>query len=302
MTNAEAAPEAGHHGPDGGRLTVVMVHYGGAEAGAVLAALLDDPAVAEVVLVNNMDGPAWPAALGAGPPVAPPRLRLIHGQGNVGFGAGCNLGVAAATGERVLLLNPDCLPAPGTLAGALALGARQSDAAWMLGVRLMGPDGREQVGGRRNAGTPGEWLGEAFGGHFARVNRHTEPLPDGDLVEIPAISGAFMLMPTAFFRRLGGFDPGYFLHFEDLALCRAVWRAGGRVLFAPRLTAGHLKSRSPVSGLFVARHKIRGCWRYFMTEFRPEGAPLAWLLLAWAVLSGGLLAKTLLRRGWRVPS
>lgn len=293
MSHPESSPVAG--------LSVVLVHYGGAEARPVLAALLDDPAVAEVILVNNRTGPAWPADLGPQPPAAPPRLRLIHGQGNVGFGAGCNLGVAKASGDLVLLLNPDCLPGPGTVAGVLDLAARQPDTAWMIGVRLVGPDGAEQVGGRRNAGTPGQWLGEAFGGHLARVNRHREPLPAGDLVEMPAISGAFMLIPAAFYRRLGGFDPGYFLHFEDLALCRAVWRAGGRVLFAPGLTAVHLKSRAPVSGLFVARHKIRGCWRYFTTEFRPEGASLAWLALAWAVLSGGLLAKTLLRRGWRAP-
>jgi len=278
-----------------GRLSVVMVYYGGADARPVLASVLTDSAVAEVILVNNLDGPAWPVALGERP-APPPHLRVIQGQGNVGFGAGCNLGCAEARGDFVLLLNPDCLPAPGTLAGALALADRQPDTAWMIGVRLMRRDGTEQVAGRRNAGTPGQWLGEAFGGFMARVNLHRDPLPEGDLVEMPAICGAFMLLPTAFFRRLGGFDAGYFLHFEDLALCRAVWRAKGRVLFAPRLTATHLKGRSPVPDLFVTRHKIRGCWRYFMTEFAPDGVPRWWLAAVWTVLSGGLLAKTLMAK------
>ncbi|KAA5606155.1 glycosyltransferase family 2 protein [Roseospira marina] len=303
----DGAGDGAGWGPDGRSaqpgLSVVMVYYGGAEARPVLDALRAEPAVAEVILVNNLEsGPPWPPALGPRPEGDGPPLRLVHGQGNVGFGAGCNRGVAEARGDRLLLLNPDCLPAPGTLPAVLALAPRPPDEAWMIGARLLGPDGQEQVGGRRNAGTPGQWLGEAFGGRFARVNRHREPLPTADLVPIPAISGAFMLMPTAFYRRLGGFDERYFLHFEDLALCRAVWRAGGRVLFAPHRTAAHLKSRSPVSGLFVTRHKIRGCWRYFTTEFRPEGAPRWWLALAWAVLSGGLLAKTLLSGGWRRPS
>ncbi|MBB4286625.1 glycosyltransferase [Roseospira goensis] len=278
-------------------VSVVIVWYGGDEIGAVVDAVRAEPAVTEVIVVNNRSAPPWPPALGT-PPAPTPHLRLVHGQGNVGFGAGCALGVAEARAELVLLLNPDCRPAPGCLDGLLRIAATQPDDAWLIGPRLLNPDGSEQAGARRNAGTPGQWLGEALGGPVAarlgRVNRQGEPLPDADAVPMPAVSGAFMLLPRAFYHRLGGFDPGYFLHFEDLALCRAVWRAGGRVLFAPRLTATHLKSRSPVSGLFVTRHKIRSFRRYLMTEFAPEGVPRWRLWAMWALLSAGLLARTLL--------
>lgn len=287
-----------------GRLSVVMVYYGGDDARVVLDDLLADPAVGEVVLVNNWDGPPWPAALGPAPQdrsaEGAARLRLVHGQGNVGFGCGCNLGVAAAGGDLVLLLNPDCRPAPGALSVLRALAGRQAGDAWLIGARLLNADGTEQPGARRNAGTPAQWLGEALGGPLAdrlgRVNRHREPVPSADLVPMPAVSGAFMLLPRAFYRRLEGFDPGYFLHFEDLALCRAVWRAGGRVLFAPHVVAVHLKSRSPVPNRVVSRHKIRSFRRFLRTEFAGRGCPAPALWGVWALLSAGLLARPGLAR------
>ncbi len=295
----------------GGRavtVSVIVVTYGGEGLRACLVSALAQSGVAEVILVNNRDAPPWPADLGA-LPREEPRLSLVHGQGNVGFGAGCNLGAARARGDVLLLLNPDCRLEPGTVPRLLNLAAMQPDDGWMLGPRLLNEDGSEQAGARRNAGTPGEWLAETLRldrldpGTWRRVNRHREPRPVAPVVEMPAISGAFMLLPRAFFRRLGGFDEGYFLHFEDLALCRAVWRAGGRVLFAPGVTVTHLKGRSPVSSLFVTGHKIRGFRRYLWTEFG-QATP-AWRLAAvWALLSAGLLAKTLVRmaaarvRGW----
>ncbi|SDD80770.1 glycosyltransferase family 2 protein [Rhodospira trueperi] len=281
-----------------GSVSVVIVTFGGDTLPAVLESVGSCPAVAEVILVNNLDDPPWPEGVeGRASRMSDP-LRLVHGQGNVGFGAGCNLGVARARGTHVLLLNPDCLPAAGAVERLLALVTAQPDDAWVAGPRLLKADGTEQSGGRCNAGTPGQWLGEAFGGPFAarwgRVNLHRQPVPAADLVEVPAISGAFMLMPTAFFRRLGGFDPGYFLYFEDLALCRAARRAGGRVLFAPAVTAVHPKGCSPVSRLVVLGHKIRSFRRYLFTEFAPEGVPRWQLWGLWALLSAGLLARTVL--------
>src|SRR3546814_11373930 len=43
---------------------------------------------------------------------------------------------------------------------------------------------------------------------------------------VEAVSGACMYLPRALFERVGGFDEGYFLHCEDLDLCRRVRDAG----------------------------------------------------------------------------
>jgi len=296
--------------PSAATVSVIVVFYGGEGLRACLTSALAQPGVAEVILVNNRGAPPWPAELGS-LPEEDSRLAVIHGQGNVGFGAGCNLGAAKARGDILLLLNPDCRLAPNTVPHALALAPKPPDTAWLLGPRMLNPDGSEQAGGRRNAGTPAEWLSETLRldrlapYRWPPVNRHRQPLPSEPVVEMPAVSGACMMVPRAFFHRVGDFDDSYFLHFEDLALCRAVWRTGGRVLFAPPITVTHLKSRSPVSSLFVTRHKIRSFRRYLWTEFgRPAGDWPAWRLAAiWALLSAGLLTRTLLgaARAWLRP-
>jgi GT2 family glycosyltransferase len=104
------------------------------------------------------------------------------------------------------------------------------------------------------------------------------PLADDQvpLVEsVDAVSGACMYLPRAVFMRVGGFDEGYFLHVEDLDLCRRVRDLGLRVAVAHKLHAVHVQgSSSRHRPLFVLRHKHRGMWRYF-NKFDPAaGNPL----------------------------
>jgi GT2 family glycosyltransferase len=78
-----------------------------------------------------------------------------------------------------------------------------------------------------------------------------------------------MILPCAVFEQLHGFDEGYFLHVEDLDLCKRVCDAGYRVALAHALRICHLQgSSSHARALFVARHKHRGMWRYFI-KFDP---------------------------------
>lgn len=84
------------------------------------------------------------------------------------------------------------------------------------------------------------------------------------LQRVQAVSGALMLMPRALFARIGGFDPGYRLHAEDLDLCRRAREAGAVVAVANRVRVLHVRGVSSRSRpLFVEWHKHRGLWRYF---------------------------------------
>jgi GT2 family glycosyltransferase len=273
-------------------ISVVIVSYcTGASLHACLDRVLAEPTVGEVVLVDNGNDPATVDAL-TSRAAAAPRLRILSGHGNIGFAAGCNRGARAATGRFLLLLNPDCLIARGSLAALLAaVGATPEP--WIATVRVLDETGAEQRGGRRNQGTPGQCLVEAL--RLNRVltglNLNHAPLP-AKLAAVPAISGAFMLMPRATYAALGGMDEGYFLHVEDLDFCLRLQRAGGRAYFAPDLTCTHVKGTSAASALFVERHKVRGFRRFFRTHFAASH-PRVVLEAAWLLLAGGLLV-----RGW----
>lgn len=278
---------------DGATIAVVIVSY---HTGPSLAACLDrvlaEPAVAEVALVDNGNDEATLAALRARAG-AEPRLAILSGHGNVGFAAGCNRGARATTAPLLLLLNPDCLIEPGSLA-ALAAEMRGRPEPWVATVRLLEPSGAEQRGSRRNEGTPGQCLGEALRlPGLPRLNLNAAPLPPGPAA-VPAISGAFMLMPRATFAALGGLDEGYFLHVEDLDFCRRLARAGGTAWFVPQLTATHVKGTSAASTVAIERHKIAGFRRFFDTHFAATW-PWAARRLVWLMLSAGLLLRAVLR-------
>lgn len=109
------------------------------------------------------------------------------------------------------------------------------------------------------------------------------PISDADapLEYIEAVSGACMLLPRPVFEHIGGFDEGYFLHVEDLDLCRRVRDAGWRVAYAAHLQVTHAQgSSSRARPVFVARAKHRGMWRYFC-KFDPAADSAVLRVIVW---------------------
>ena len=272
------------HIPPGEGVSVVMVSYRTGEVlfpaiDAVLAP--DQEGVAELILIDNGNPPEAAAEL-ARRAEADPRFTLVGGHGNVGFARGCNLGARRARHRHLLLLNPDCGLGPGAVPALLAEAAALGD-HWMLGCRVLDPDGSDQRGSRRALLTPRTALVETFRldrlaprlFRHHRLNHHDRPLPGGT-ARVPAVSGACMMLPAATFRAVGGMDEGYFLHVDDLDLCLRLHRAGIPVYFVPHVEAVHHAGSSQASPLRVEWHKTRGFLRYFRVHFRTS--PLFFLL------------------------
>ena len=104
-----------------------------------------------------------------------------------------------------------------------------------------------------------------------------------------------MLIPAADFAALGGFDEAFFLHADDIDLCRRARDAGGEVIFQPAARVVHLGSTSSVGALFVARCKADALVHYF---FKFAASPGERLLTALAapflyaiILAGGAIAS-----------
>lgn len=293
----EKAAALGREEPPG-EVSVVMVSYrtGPVLTQAIDAVLSPDQAgIGELILVDNGNPPEVTAAL-TRRAEAEPRLRLVSGHGNVGYARGCNLGAREARGRYLLLLNPDCCLSPGAVPALLADAAALGD-DWMLGCRVRNPDGTDQRGSRRALLTPVTALVEAFRLDRLspqllrryRLSQHESPLPEG-IVQVPAISGACMMLPAATYRAAGGMDDGYFLHVEDLDLCLRLHRAGTPVYFAPHVEAVHHAGSSRADPLLVEWHKTRGLLRYFRLHYRA---------LPWLALLGPLAAGCLARFGIR---
>lgn len=201
-----------------------------------------------------------------------PRLKIVRTNENLGFSKGCNIGARAASGACLLFLNPDAVLPEGAIA-RLAETATAFPEPVVVGARLVDEEGVEQRGGRRGALT---FLSasRSFAG-LGGFDRSREPLP-GTAVEVPTVSGAAMLMTRAGFQALGGFDEDYFLHVEDIDLCARARKAGGAVVFEPRVSVTHAGATSEVSSAQVERWKAES----FVTYFRKHGGPLQAALIA----------------------
>lgn len=264
----------------GDRISVVMVSYmtGPALIDAVKA-VQDDPDIHELVIVDNGNSSADRERLFLQTQCRG-RVRILQGHGNVGFARGCNYGAALATEDYLFFLNPDAVIDVGA-ARKLANAGDAFQTPWIAGGMLLNSNGQEQRGARRGALNFGSALASFTPLHrlpgFHSIHRDDEPLPDGP-VPMPTVSGASIMTNRASFDHIGGFDGGYFLHVEDIAICRAVRQAGGDVIFVPDAHAMHHGSTSDVARLWVEWHKLKGFLRYFWTSSPGVGAKVATIL------------------------
>lgn len=271
------------------RCTIITVTYHTGEVLLpALEGMLKQRGLAKLVVVNNGNPPEVEAKL-KDMAQAEPRITLLTGHGNIGFGAGCNLGAKEAATEYLAFINPDVLLLEPTLEPLMQMLDVREDAV-MAGPRLLFPDGFEQAGGRRNLLTPDTVMNEMLGWHIitgnqngALFNLHRAE-EDGKTREIPAISGAFMVMLASAFGELGGFDEGYFLHVEDLDLCYRIAQAGKKILYVPSLEVVHACSTSNISSRKVEWWKCQSFCRYFTLHFKGR---TPWYQL-WGIYMGAL--------------
>lgn len=220
-----------------------------------VAALLAEPEIARVVIVDNASRAEYRSRLRS---LASARVAVEFADRNRGFAAGVNLGLARTTARSVVIVNPDCVVTPGSLAALLeALESRPE--AGLVGGLVVDPCGREQEGARRDLPTRrhaiARWLG--LRSPRWRFNHAGLPMPDAE-IEVEAISGAFMMVRRECLESVGGLDERFRLHFEDLDWCARFRRAGHRVLFVPQAKAIHAKGTSSAARpLATCFHKHR---------------------------------------------
>jgi GT2 family glycosyltransferase len=210
---------------------VTVLHDSAPELAPLLRSVRDHlPAGTQLVVVDSAsrdDGPALATAAGA---------EVIALDANLGFGAASNVGVARARHEVTVLLNPDCELRDGGLA---ALAARASGLEALLVPRLVEADGALQRSAHPLPGRPAA---------LARAVLPTRALAQPHRARRPRRVGwaiaACLAARTALLRRLGPFDPGAFLFYEDMDLCLRARAAGVPTVLCPEVVVRHLGGRS----------------------------------------------------------
>ncbi len=281
-------------------LSVIVVS---ADSGPALRACVDEILAStlslELILIDNASGDGVPSSIERAHE-HDARLKVIYNHRNLGFGPAVNLAARQAQGDALLVLNPDCMLDEQAARRLLDL-LNERPKAGLIGAVVCDAQGRVDPASRRRDPLLKRALNSMLGRAGETVNVGGD-IP-AEVIEVEAVSGAVMLLSRSFFTRIGGFDENYFLHCEDLDLCRRVRDIGYQVLLAGDVRVLHGKGGSsrhrPV---FVSRHKHRGMWRWFKSydpaAANPLLAALVWLGI-WShflLKIPGQLLRRLLRR------
>ncbi len=169
--------------------------------------------------------------------------RVIRNGANLGFGAGCNIGMNAAETEFVLLANPDTRLDGAAIARLIVAADAFPDAA------ILAPMLCDESGERVRS-----WDVEQLHRRKLVRKRDAEPWPEGPLCA-EFLSGACMLMRASDGLR---FNEEFFLFYEDDAICAAA-RAKGRALIlvsdaVVHHAGGGSSAPSEALSAFKARH------------------------------------------------
>lgn len=164
-----------------------------------------------------------------------PAVRVLAQADNVGFTRGNNIGLGAARGDHLLLLNPDtCI-----LADALRIMLRyliDHPAVGIVGPHTLNDDGSHQSTRRRfptllTALFESTWLQpyaprRVLDRYYVRdVDDHTPA------AEVNWVQGSALMTRRAVYAQIGGLDEGFIMYSEELDWCRRAVRAGWRVVY-----------------------------------------------------------------------
>ena len=152
------------------------------------------------------------------------QLSYLHGHANIGYGAAHNLVLHGSGADYHLVLNPDVELAPDALANAVRwLAEHDASAAAAPAVRT--PTGEPDFLARRYPaifdlvlrGFAPAFLRRLFRRRLDRyeLRDYIDPDSEKPIAGLPVVSGACMLVKRKAIDATGGFDPRYFLYFED---------------------------------------------------------------------------------------
>lgn len=173
-----------------------------------------------------------------------PEAELIESSENVGFGRANNRALKRARGRYVLLLNTDAFMAPDSLRNCIDLMEHELRCG-LIGGRLVGEDGSDQPSCRSFPTPVNVLLSELGLGYPRWIKPIDDPALNLDVAqECDWVPGCFYFLRRAALESVGGFDPRYFMYYEEVDHCRALRKAGWVTMFVPSVLVVHLGGES----------------------------------------------------------
>jgi GT2 family glycosyltransferase len=196
---------------------------------------------------------------------------LLTGHGNVGYGAANNLAQQGNDADCMLILNPDVRMDQDALRAGLEVLLTRPD------VGLVTPSAVDANGAPVGLaksypsvlvlflrGFAPKALRRAFAPLLAKYDIALNTFDDS-LGQFFVASGCFMLMRSHIFKAVEGFDPGFFMYFEDFDLTVRA-RRFARVAYLPAMRIVHHGGGASRKGLRHVMWFVASAARFFNTH------------------------------------
>jgi len=183
-----------------------------------------------------------------------PQVRFIQSGANLGFAGGNNVGIRAAQGKYVLIMNPDIFVKDNSIQNLYNyIKQRESENIGLVAPRLNNPDGSLQNTAYRFHKLTTPIYRRTILGKTKKGKRHLKQflMDDWDhnsTREVDWVQGSFFISPKELLERVNYFDERYFMYMEDMDLCRKIKQAGKKVIYYPEVQAIHLHRKESAEG------------------------------------------------------
>ena len=218
-------------------LSIVIVNYRawGHIEQALLTLEPDFPNDWEIIVVDNESDPDEFDDFAA----RFPWVTMIANPVNSGFGYGCILGVARASGRQLLFMNPDVQASAAQLRALVTEKAQHPDVS-ILAPAQVGLDGRPQKVFDEFPDVVNQSKTLKYLRNLFLPDRKPDPRGNHrDLVYCDWVTGSVLLIDRADYDAIGGWSADYWMYVEDADLCKRAHEAGLRVAYTPKIQVIH---------------------------------------------------------------
>jgi N-acetylglucosaminyl-diphospho-decaprenol L-rhamnosyltransferase len=230
------------------KVTAIIVNYRSADhtLNCIKSLLQQEGIELEILVVDNASGDQSVQQIRT----AYPEIKLIENLHNDGFAKANNYAAAQASGDYILVINPDIkLLNSNVVAGLIEVLAANSH------IGVVGPDILESRRGKRVLPRY----------HYPLQKKLKKQKSLNNLSgKIAWLLGACMLFPKAVYDEIGGFDNNFFLYGEDTDICLRLRQAGYSIAWAPDFKVDHWAGASESgSSIYATRvRKKRGYYQF----------------------------------------
>ncbi len=208
-----------------------------------------------------------------------PEIKFIQSGGNIGMGAGNNIGIKKATGAYVVVMNPDTLARTNTFIDLFRY-MEENKEVGIVGPKQLNPDRSIQDSCYRwhSILTPLYRRTPLGNFKFAKKSIDSFLMKDFDKNYIKAVDwvlGSFLFIRAGSLRRVGFFDERFFLYFEDTDLCKRFWKKNLKIVYNSEVEIIHNHNRD----------SAKVVWYKFFTNKAARQHISSWIkyLLKWGI-------------------